>query len=83
MTCNQYICCFNVIKICIKAMTLHDKYIYIFGGTTGYIYNSDLYRLNLDTLVWEYRSPNNNWTLTPKERYYTVYSSKSKSCTDI
>ncbi|XP_055838665.1 kelch domain-containing protein 10 homolog [Episyrphus balteatus] len=34
-------------------IVIHDDYLYTIGGTTGFDYSCDVYRLNLKTKVWE------------------------------
>ena len=34
-------------------MMLLNQHLYIYGGTTGWEYNSELHRLNLETYSWE------------------------------
>lgn len=36
-----------------QAIHIDGKYMYVFGGTTGYSYSSDVHRLNLETMFWE------------------------------
>lgn len=36
-----------------QAIHIDGKYMYVFGGTTGFSYSSDVHRLNLQTMVWE------------------------------
>lgn len=36
-----------------QAILCHDGYFYTIGGTNGFAYNSDIYRLDLRTLIWE------------------------------
>ncbi|KAJ6644230.1 Kelch domain-containing protein 10 like [Pseudolycoriella hygida] len=36
-----------------QAVTLHNDYLYVVGGTTGFEYSCDVYRLHLVTKVWE------------------------------
>ncbi|CAK8689337.1 kelch domain-containing protein 10-like [Clavelina lepadiformis] len=56
-------------KIYGQAMVFIGQYLYIYGGTTGYEYNTDLHRLNLKTFVWENLNPANSWNDMPPERY--------------
>ncbi|XP_041349835.1 kelch domain-containing protein 10-like [Gigantopelta aegis] len=51
------------------AMLLIDDYLYVCGGTTGWIYNIDVHRLNLRTLVWEKLSPKTVSDCDPDGRY--------------
>lgn len=36
-----------------QSVLCHDGYFYTIGGTNGYAYNCDIYRLDLRTMVWE------------------------------
>ncbi|KAL4711694.1 hypothetical protein ACJJTC_003461 [Scirpophaga incertulas] len=36
-----------------QAIFCHDGYFYTMGGTNGYAYNCDIYRLNLRSMTWE------------------------------
>uniref|UniRef100_A0A0A9Z0Q3 Kelch domain-containing protein 10 n=1 Tax=Lygus hesperus TaxID=30085 RepID=A0A0A9Z0Q3_LYGHE len=36
-----------------QAIHIDGKYMYVFGGTTGFSYSSDVHRLDLQTMVWE------------------------------
>ncbi|XP_034231611.1 kelch domain-containing protein 10 [Thrips palmi] len=36
-----------------QALVLHGQWLYTMGGTTGFVYNSDVHRFNLRTSVWE------------------------------
>ena len=40
-------------------MTLVNDSLYVFGGTTGWEYNGELYRVNLTTLEWQKVEPAN------------------------
>ncbi|OBS78939.1 hypothetical protein A6R68_18684, partial [Neotoma lepida] len=42
-----------------QAMALINGSLYVFGGTTGYIYSTDLHKLDLNTMVWTQLKPNN------------------------
>ncbi|KAM3963037.1 scruin like at the midline [Aphomia sociella] len=36
-----------------QSVLCHDGHFYTIGGTNGYAYNCDIYRLDLQTMVWE------------------------------
>uniref|UniRef100_A0A4W3IK15 Kelch domain-containing protein 10 n=1 Tax=Callorhinchus milii TaxID=7868 RepID=A0A4W3IK15_CALMI len=52
-----------------QAMVIINGYLYIFGGTTGYVYNTDLHRLDLTAREWIQLKPNNPPNDLPEERY--------------
>ncbi|MGH0127855.1 UNVERIFIED_CONTAM: hypothetical protein FKN15_032524, partial [Acipenser sinensis] len=52
-----------------QAMAIINGYLYVFGGTTGYIYSTDLHRLDLNTREWIHLKPNNPPDDLPEERY--------------
>lgn len=52
-----------------QAMALINGSLYVFGGTTGYIYSTDLHKLDLNTMVWTQLKPNNLSCDLPEERY--------------
>uniref|UniRef100_A0AAY5K541 Kelch domain-containing protein 10 n=1 Tax=Esox lucius TaxID=8010 RepID=A0AAY5K541_ESOLU len=52
-----------------QAMVIINGYLYVFGGTTGYVYSTDLHRLDLTTREWTHLKPNNPPTDLPEERY--------------
>ncbi|KAM9502717.1 kelch domain-containing protein 10-like isoform 7-T7 [Salvelinus alpinus] len=52
-----------------QAMAIINGYLYVFGGTTGYVYSTDLHRLDLTTREWTHLKPNNPPTDLPEERY--------------
>ncbi|XP_048409784.1 kelch domain-containing protein 10 isoform X4 [Stegostoma tigrinum] len=52
-----------------QAMVIINGYLYIFGGTTGYVYNTDLHRLDLTAREWIQLKPNNPPSDLPEERY--------------
>nr|XP_057932676.1 kelch domain-containing protein 10-like [Doryrhamphus excisus] len=56
-------------KIYGQAMVILNGYLYVFGGTTGYLYSTDLHRLDLTTKEWIHLKPNNAPTDLPEERY--------------
>lgn len=51
-----------------QAMAIINGYLYVFGGTTGYLYSTDLHRLDLTTREWTHLKPNNAPTDLPEER---------------
>ncbi|KAG7239399.1 hypothetical protein INR49_029154 [Caranx melampygus] len=52
-----------------QAMVIINGFLYVFGGTTGYIYSTDLHRLDLTTREWIHLKPNNPPDDLPEERY--------------
>lgn len=51
-----------------QAMIIINGYLYVFGGTTGYLYSTDLHRLDLSTREWTHLKPNNAPSNLPEER---------------
>lgn len=49
-------------------MIIINGYLYVFGGTTGYLYSTDLHRLDLTTREWTHLKPNNAPSDLPEER---------------
>lgn len=49
-------------------MVIINGYLYVFGGTTGYLYSTDLHRLDLTTREWTHLKPNNAPSDLPEER---------------
>lgn len=49
-------------------MIIINDYLYVFGGTTGYLYSTDLHRLDLTSREWIHLKPNNAPTDLPEER---------------
>lgn len=49
-------------------MVIINGFLYVFGGTTGYIYSTDLHRLDLTTREWIHLKPNNPPDDLPEER---------------
>jgi hypothetical protein len=49
-----HIQCTGQLPICLygHSLTLCDHALYLFGGTTGWEYNSDLHKLDLETYTW-------------------------------
>lgn len=56
-------------------MVIINGYLYVFGGTTGYLYSTDLHRLDLTTREWTHLKPNNAPSDLPEER--SVFKSQS------
>lgn len=52
----------------LQAMAIINGFLYVFGGTTGYIYSTDLHRLDLTTREWIHLKPNNPPDDLPEER---------------
>ncbi|XP_042104761.1 kelch domain-containing protein 10 isoform X3 [Ovis aries] len=52
-----------------QAMAIINGSLYVFGGTTGYIYSTDLHKLDLNTREWTQLKPNNLSCDLPEERY--------------
>uniref|UniRef100_A0A8D0C549 Kelch domain-containing protein 10 n=1 Tax=Salvator merianae TaxID=96440 RepID=A0A8D0C549_SALMN len=52
-----------------QAMAIINGSLYVFGGTTGYIYSTDLHKLDLNTREWTQLKPNNMHCDMPEERY--------------
>ncbi|XP_073185023.1 kelch domain-containing protein 10 isoform X2 [Lepidochelys kempii] len=52
-----------------QAMAIINGSLYVFGGTTGYIYSTDLHKLDLNTREWIQLKPNNMHCDMPEERY--------------
>ncbi|KAH3819904.1 kelch domain-containing protein 10-like [Dreissena polymorpha] len=50
-----------------QAMVCVDGYLYVVGGTSGYMYDMDVNRLNLADLTWESLVPKSAYV--PEERY--------------
>ncbi|XP_078488171.1 kelch domain-containing protein 10 [Ciona intestinalis] len=62
-----------------QAITVVDSDLYVYGGTAGRIYNSDVHKLNLNELTWTSLKPNNPPEDLPFERYrheIVVYDGK-------
>lgn len=55
-------------------MIIINGYLYVFGGTTGYLYSTDLHRLDLTTREWTHLKPNNAPSDLPEERSDGVHS---------
>lgn len=60
------ICALFLLRL--QAMTIINGYLYVFGGTTGYLYSTDLHRLDLATREWTHLKPNNAPLDLPEER---------------
>lgn len=52
----------------VQAMAIINGSLYVFGGTTGYIYSTDLHKLDLNTREWTQLKPNNLSCDLPEER---------------
>lgn len=65
--------------LCFQAMVIINGYLYVFGGTTGYLYSTDLHRLDLSTREWTHLKPKNTPLDLPDER--SVSSEPSDSLT--
>jgi len=52
-----------------QGIIVQDHYLYTVGGTTGNIYFSDIYRLNMKTKVWTAVYVSNGSSRDPKGRY--------------
>ncbi|KAL0618096.1 Kelch domain-containing protein 10, partial [Plecturocebus cupreus] len=51
----------------VHAMAIINGSLYVFGGTTGYIYSTDLHKLDLNTREWTQLKPNNLSCDLPEE----------------
>lgn len=58
-----------LLSFVLQAMVIINGFLYVFGGTTGYIYSTDLHRLDLTTREWIHLKPNNPPDDLPEERY--------------
>lgn len=58
-------------------MIIIHGYLYVFGGTTGYLYSTDLHRLDLTTREWTHLKPNNTPSDLPEERSDSRHSCNS------
>lgn len=56
-------------------MVIINGYLYVFGGTTGYLYSTDLHRLDLTTREWTHLKPNNAPSDLPEERSVSTHIS--------
>lgn len=56
------------LSVLLQAMVIINGFLYVFGGTTGYIYSTDLHRLDLTTREWMHLKPNNTPDDFPEER---------------
>lgn len=54
--------------LALQAMAIINGSLYVFGGTTGYIYSTDLHKLDLNTREWTQLKPNNLSCDLPEER---------------
>lgn len=57
------------LSVLLQAMVIINGFLYVFGGTTGYIYSTDLHRLDLTTREWMHLKPNNTPDDFPEERW--------------
>lgn len=64
-------------------MIIISGYLYVFGGTTGYLYSTDLHRLDLTTRDWTHLKPNNAPSDLPEERSDGRHSFNSYSVCDL
>ena len=53
-------------------MACINSHLYVYGGTTGFVYNTELHRLDLNTFVWEKIKPKNHCHDLPPERYSII-----------
>lgn len=60
-------------------MVIINGFLYVFGGTTGYIYSTDLHRLDLTTREWIHLKPNNPPDDLPEERYSGGHQTATES----
>ncbi|KAG8576760.1 hypothetical protein GDO81_009957 [Engystomops pustulosus] len=65
---GQMVTCQENLHPC-HAMAIINGFLYVFGGTTGYIYSTDLHRLDLSSREWVQLKPNNPPCDLPEERY--------------
>lgn len=56
------------LSVTLQAMAIINGSLYVFGGTTGYIYSTDLHKLDLNTREWIQLKPNNMSCDMPEER---------------
>lgn len=63
----------------LQAMVIINGFLYVFGGTTGYIYSTDLHRLDLTTREWIHLKPNNPPDDLPEERYSAGHQTATES----
>lgn len=61
-------------------MVIINGFLYVFGGTTGYIYSTDLHRLDLTTREWIHLKPNNPPDDLPEERYNVMIYEFTTGC---
>lgn len=59
-------------------MVIINGYLYVFGGTTGYLYSTDLHRLDLSTREWTHLKPKNAPLDLPDERSVCLAGLKTK-----
>lgn len=68
----------SFIFLLLQAMVIINGFLYVFGGTTGYIYSTDLHRLDLTTREWIHLKPNNPPDDLPEERYAAALLKKKQ-----
>ena len=69
----KFVFCYSVkesflFALSLQAMALINGSLYVFGGTTGYIYSTDLHKLDLNTMVWTQLKPHTLSCDLPEER---------------
>lgn len=64
-------------------MVIVNGYLYVFGGTTGYHYSTDLHRLDLSTREWSHLKPNNTPSDLPDERSVCTDESRRNNCSNL
>ncbi len=50
----------------LQSMIIVEDYLYVFGGTTGWIYNADLHRMHIKDHTWTLIKPQGD---VPEGRY--------------
>jgi len=55
-------------------MAVIGEHLYVYGGTTGHVYNTELHRLDLNANVWHKVKPSNAFNELPNERYVITAS---------
>lgn len=69
---NVMLCRLVMVLFFPQAMACIQSNLYVYGGTTGFVYNTELHRLDLNKLVWEKMKPNNVAGDIPPERYFEM-----------
>ena len=55
----------------LQSSYLHNMYLYVIGGTSGFEYDCDVHRLDLNTLKWEVLCLSNEVkSMPPPARYF-------------